>query len=80
MPLPQFNRSSWVTGVTYKPNADVAIKFDYVFNRNASTVVRAGQRNQSWNWMVVLMKLILMLADLLARSRAGRARSASRTA
>ena len=40
-PLPQFNRSSWVTGVTYKPNADVAIKFDYVFNRNASTVVRA---------------------------------------
>jgi hypothetical protein len=40
-PLPQFNRSSWVTGVTYKPNADVAIKFDYVFNRSASTVVRA---------------------------------------
>jgi hypothetical protein len=40
-PLPQFNRSSWVTGVTYKPNADVAIKFDYVFNRNASAVVRA---------------------------------------
>ncbi|MFN0169706.1 MAG: hypothetical protein ACKV22_25055 [Bryobacteraceae bacterium] len=39
-PLPQFNRSSWVTGVTYKPNADVAIKFDYVFNRNASAVVR----------------------------------------
>ena len=40
-PLPQFNRSSWVAGVTYKPNADVAIKFDYVFNRNASAVVRA---------------------------------------
>ena len=39
--LPQFNRSSWVTGVTYMPNADVAIKFDYVFNRNASAVVRA---------------------------------------
>ena len=39
--LPQFNRSAWVTGVTYKPNADVAIKFDYVFNRNASAVVRA---------------------------------------
>ncbi len=39
-PLPQFNRVSWVTGVTFKPNADVAIKFDYVFNRNASTVVR----------------------------------------
>lgn len=41
VPLPQFNRSSWVTGVTYKPNADVALKFDYVFNRNASSVVRA---------------------------------------
>ncbi len=39
-PLAQFNRSSWVTGVTFKPNADVAIKFDYVFNRNASAVVR----------------------------------------
>lgn len=41
VPLAQFNRSSWVTGVTFKPNADVAIKFDYVFNRNASAVVRA---------------------------------------
>ena len=40
VPLRQFNRSSWVTGVTYKPNADVAFKFDYVFNRNASTFVR----------------------------------------
>jgi hypothetical protein len=29
-----------VTGITYKPNADVAIKFDYVFNRNASSVIR----------------------------------------
>jgi hypothetical protein len=40
VPLPQFNRSSWVTGVTYKPNADVAFKFDYVFNRNASSFIR----------------------------------------
>jgi hypothetical protein len=40
VPLQQFNRSSWVTGLTYKPNADVAIKFDYVFNRSASQVVR----------------------------------------
>lgn len=40
VPLPQFNRSSWVTGVTYKPHADVAVKFDYVFNRNRSAVVR----------------------------------------
>ena len=41
IPLPQFDRSSWVTGVTFKPHADVALKFDYVFNRNASQVVPA---------------------------------------
>ena len=46
VPLTQFNRSSWVTGVTFKPNADVAIKFDYVFNRNASSVVRAAELAQ----------------------------------
>jgi hypothetical protein len=39
-PLPQFDRSAWVVGATYKPNADVALKFDYIFNRNASSVVR----------------------------------------
>jgi hypothetical protein len=39
--LPQFDRSAWVVGATYKPNADVALKFDYIFNRNASSVVRA---------------------------------------
>lgn len=38
--LDEFNRRSIVSGVTFKPNADVAIKFDYVFNRNASSVVR----------------------------------------
>lgn len=40
VPLPQFDRSSWIAGVTYKPHADVTLKFDYVFNRNASSVVR----------------------------------------
>lgn len=39
--LPQFNRSSWVTGLTFKPTPDVAVKFDYVFNRNKSAVIRA---------------------------------------
>jgi len=39
-PLPEFNRSSVVTGVTFKPNADVAIKFDYIFNRNAGSAIR----------------------------------------
>lgn len=40
LPLPQWNRSSWVTGLTYKPVPDVAIKFDYDFNRNQSAVVK----------------------------------------
>lgn len=40
VPLPEFNRSSVVTGITFKPNADVAVKFDYNFNRNASSVIR----------------------------------------
>jgi hypothetical protein len=39
-PLPQFNRSSVIAGLTFKPNADVAIKFDYVFNRNQHSVVQ----------------------------------------
>lgn len=39
-PLEQFNRSAWVVGATYKPNADVALKFDYIFNKNVSTVVK----------------------------------------
>ncbi len=39
--LPEFDRRSVITGITYKPNADIAIKFDYVFNRNASQVFPA---------------------------------------
>jgi hypothetical protein len=39
-PLPEFDRSSLITGVTFKPNADVAIKFDYVFNRNGGSAIR----------------------------------------
>ena len=39
--LPQFDRTSWVTGLTYKPTPDVALKLDYVFNRNRSAVVHA---------------------------------------
>ncbi|HYI95669.1 MAG TPA: hypothetical protein VEX68_19160 [Bryobacteraceae bacterium] len=40
VPLPEFNRSSLFAGVTFKPNADVALKFDYVFNRNAGSAIR----------------------------------------
>ena len=41
VPLRQFDRSSWLTGITFKPVPDVAIKFDYAFNRNDSAVVKA---------------------------------------
>jgi hypothetical protein len=51
VPLPEFNRSSVVTGVTFKPNADVAVKFDYVFNRNAGSVIRpADGLNLGLGW------------------------------
>jgi hypothetical protein len=51
LPLDEFNRRSIVSGVTYKPNADVAIKFDYVFNRNASSVVRpVNALNLGFGW------------------------------
>ncbi len=40
VPLPQFDRSAWVVGATYKPHTDVAVKFDYIFQRSRSTVVR----------------------------------------
>ena len=38
--LGEFDRSSWLAGATFKPVPDVAIKFDYVWNRNRSRVVR----------------------------------------
>jgi hypothetical protein len=51
LPLDEFNRRSIVSGVTYKPNADVAIKFDYVVNRNASSVVRpVNALNLGFGW------------------------------
>jgi hypothetical protein len=41
LPLKQFDRSAWVIGATYYPEPDVALKFDYTFLRNRSSVVRA---------------------------------------
>jgi hypothetical protein len=41
VPLKQFDRSAWVVGAAYFPEPDVALKFDYTFLRNASSVVRA---------------------------------------
>ena len=40
-PLKEFDREAWVVGATYYPDPDVAVKVDYVFQRNQSSVVRA---------------------------------------
>ncbi|OFW04418.1 MAG: hypothetical protein A3I61_11410 [Acidobacteria bacterium RIFCSPLOWO2_02_FULL_68_18] len=36
VPLKQFDRDAWVTGVTYYPDPDIAVKADYVYLRNRS--------------------------------------------
>jgi hypothetical protein len=41
VPLTEFNRRALVVGVTYWPDPDIAIKIDYVVQRNQSTVVTA---------------------------------------
>lgn len=41
IPLTQFNRSAWVTGATYYPDPDVAVKVDYVWQRNDGRLVRS---------------------------------------
>jgi hypothetical protein len=38
-PLKEFDRDAWVTGLTYYPDPDIAVKFDYVHVRNQSGVV-----------------------------------------
>jgi hypothetical protein len=40
-PLREFDRTAWVTGLTYYPDPDVAVKLDYVVLRNRSDIVRA---------------------------------------
>jgi len=41
VPLEEFDREAWVLGATYWPEPDVAIKVDYVIQRNRSAVVDA---------------------------------------
>jgi hypothetical protein len=41
MPLNEFNRRAWVMGATYWPDPDVAIKVDYVVQRNQSAAIAA---------------------------------------
>lgn len=39
--LSEFDRDQWVVGATYWPEPDIALKVDYVHQRNRSDVVRA---------------------------------------
>jgi hypothetical protein len=41
VPLKEFDRDAWVFGATYYPDPDVAVKVDYVVQRNQSTVVKS---------------------------------------
>jgi len=41
VPLKEFDRSAWIVGATYYPDPDVAVKIDYVWQRNQSTVIKA---------------------------------------
>lgn len=40
-PLKQFDRDVWVVGMTYFPDPDIAVKIDYMFLRNQSSVINA---------------------------------------
>lgn len=41
LPLPEFDRSAWVVGATYWPEPDIAVKVDYIVNRNRSGTIAA---------------------------------------
>ena len=41
LPLKQFDRDAWVVGATYYPDPDVAVKVDYVVQRNQSGIVKS---------------------------------------
>jgi hypothetical protein len=40
LPLKEFDRDAWTTGVTYYPDPDVAVKVDYTYLRNQSGLFR----------------------------------------
>jgi hypothetical protein len=41
LPLEEFDRDAWIAGLTYYPDPDIAVKVDYVWQRNQSDIVRA---------------------------------------
>ena len=41
LPLQEFDRDAWVTGITYYPDPDIAVKADYTLVRNKSGFIRS---------------------------------------
>jgi len=41
VPLKEFDRDAWVIGATYYPDPDVAVKIDFVRQRNQSPIIKA---------------------------------------
>jgi hypothetical protein len=41
VPLTEFDRDAWVVGLTYYPDPDIAVKVDYVRQRNQSGFIRS---------------------------------------
>ena len=41
LPLKEFDRSAWVIGATYYPDPDVAVKVDYVRQKNQSGFIKS---------------------------------------
>ena len=54
LPLKEFDRDAWVAGATYYPDPDIAVKVDYVWQRNQSTVVNRAEQLQHRPRLVVL--------------------------
>ena len=41
LPLKEFDRDLWTVGATYWPEPDIALKIDYVHQRNRSAIISA---------------------------------------
>lgn len=50
LPLKEFDRSAWVTGATYYPDPDVAVKVDYVWQKNQSSFRSPNSFNVGLGW------------------------------
>ncbi|NQW04004.1 MAG: hypothetical protein HQ485_08250 [Acidobacteria bacterium] len=51
LPLREFDRTAWVVGATYWPDADIALKFDYTMLRNRSvSIVAPNSFNLGLGW------------------------------